>query len=113
MISLIVGNFIKALDPSDDSPESQYLFTKHDLFKLNELTGYGVACSGDGMVGVYKLEMKFNKTTSFVTKLKLGYRDRSLAASLIDFTLRKEYRTSNRINRFQDRINRFQTHTHN
>ena len=39
------------------------------------------------MVGVYKLEMKFGKTTSFVTKLELGSCDKLLAASLIDFTL--------------------------
>lgn len=83
MITLVIGNFIKAVNP----PIYQSLFTKHDLFKLNEFTGYGVACSGDGTVGVYKLEMKFGKVTSFVTKLELGCRNRLLAVNLIDFTL--------------------------
>jgi len=83
MITLVIGNFIKAVNP----PINPSLFTKHDLFKLKEFTGYGVACSGDGMVGIYKLEMKFGNVTSFVTKLKLGCRDRPLAASLIDFAL--------------------------
>ena len=40
------------------------------------------------MIGVYKLEMKFGDVTSFVTKLEIGYRDRLLAAKLIDHTLR-------------------------
>lgn len=86
MITLVIGNFIKAVNPRKSQPVNQSLFTKHDLFKLNEFTGYGVACSGDGMVGTYRLEMKFGKVTSFVTKLELGCRDRLLAASLIDFT---------------------------
>ena len=91
MLIVTVGNFIKALDPLDDTHESQY--EKRDIFELNQLTGYGVVCSSDGMVGAYKLEMEFNKSMSFVTKLKLGFRDRPLAASLIDFTLQYYLKT--------------------
>ena len=59
------------------------------VVKLERLAGYGVACSGGGMVGAYKLEnlMKFGEITSFVTKIQLGYRDRLQAAGLIDFIL--------------------------
>ena len=46
-----------------------------------------MACSGDGMVGAYKLEIKFGENTSFVTKIQLGYRDRLQAAGLIEFIL--------------------------
>ena len=63
-------------------------FTKRDLFQLNQFTGYGLACGGDGTVGMYKLEMKFDdEITSFVTKLNLATFDRLLAANVIDFAL--------------------------
>lgn len=100
MITVIIGNFIKAVNPPKSQPVNQSLFTKHDLFKLNEFTGYGVACSGDGMVGIYKAEIKFGKVTSFVTKLELGCRNRLLAASLIDFTL--QYYSARLMDKQQD-----------
>ena len=88
MISLIVTNFIKTIERSAIYPDRQNVFTKDDIFKIKEFTGYGVACSGDGIVGVYKLEFKFNKFTSFVTKLPLGCRDRLVSANLMDFTIK-------------------------
>ena len=72
---------MEAIDPDSDNQ-----FTKDDLLEIDELTGYGVACSRDGMIGVYKLEMKFGDVASFVTKLEIGYRDKLLAARLIDYT---------------------------
>lgn len=43
--------------------------TKQDLFGHKLLTGYGIACTGNGMVRMYKLEMKFqNGETKFITK---------------------------------------------
>ena len=74
MISLMVTNFIKTIQQSAIYPHSQNMFRKDDIFKIKEFTGYGVACSGDGMVGVYKLE--------------LGYRDRLVSASMMDFTIK-------------------------
>ena len=54
------------------APKKHKSFTKRDLFQLNEFTGYGLTCGGDGMVGMYKLEMNFDdEVTSFVTKLVL------------------------------------------
>ena len=82
MVVLAIANFMEAIKPSAKS------FTKADLLKLEQLTGYGMACSGDGMVGAYKLEMKFGEYTAFVTKIQLGYRDRIQAAGLMDFILR-------------------------
>ena len=86
MITRVIERFITSVDPPEGQSVNQ-LFTKDDLFKLKEFIGYGVACAGDGMVGVYKLEMKLGKPTLFITKLKLGSRERLLAAGLIDFTL--------------------------
>lgn len=84
MVALAVGNFMAAIKPQSQSEKQ---FIKDDLLKLKQLTGYGVACSGDGMVGAYKLEMEFQKITSIVTKIELGYRERLNASGLIDFTL--------------------------
>lgn len=88
MISLMVTNFIKTIKQSAIHPHSQNVFTKDDIFKIKEFVGYGMACSGDGMVGVYKLEYKFGKYTSFVTKLELGRRDRIVSANLMDYTIK-------------------------
>ena len=67
--------------------ESLKLFTKQQLLELVQFTGYGMACGGDGIVGVFKLEMNINTgETTFVTKIPLGYRDRLQAARLMDFT---------------------------
>ena len=65
------------------------LYTKKlDLLALSQLSVYGIGCSGSGILGVYKLEMDLKKReTRFVTKLKIGYRDRIQAAALMDFTL--------------------------
>ena len=77
MISLAVFNFMVAVDPYADICNRS---TKQDLLQIDELTGYGVACAGDGLIGVYKLEMKFGNVTSLITKLEIGHRDRLLAA---------------------------------
>ena len=67
-----------------------YLYTKkRDLLALSQLSGYGIACSGSGILGVYKLEMDLNTSeTKFVTKLKIGHHDRTQAVALMDFILR-------------------------
>ena len=81
-IVLVVDNFKKTIvAPINKS------FTKRDLFQLNEFTGYGCACGGDGAVGMYKLEMNFDEVTSFVTKLKMARFERLLPANVIDLAL--------------------------
>lgn len=67
--------------------ETLQSFTKKELLALKQLTGYGMACSGDGIFGAYKLKMGFDKATTFITKIELGPRERLQAASLMDFTL--------------------------
>ena len=62
-------------------------FTKEEILGLKQLLGYGMACCGDGNIGVYKLEMRFDQRTMFVTKIELGARERLRAAALMDFTL--------------------------
>ena len=85
---MMVTNFIKTIKQSAINPNRQDVFTKDDIFKIKEFAGYGVACSGDGNVGFYKLEFKFNECTSFKTKLPLGCRDRLVSANLMDFAIK-------------------------
>ena len=51
------------------------------------LIGYGVTCTGCEIVGVYKVEMEFNRCTRFITKVEIGSRDRIPAAKIIDLGL--------------------------
>ena len=83
MVILTVTNFMNAICPDQSSTK----MSKTDLLRIKQVTGYGMACSGDGMVGAYKVEMKFDEITSFITKLELGSRERLKAAELMDFIL--------------------------
>ena len=63
--------------------------TKESLIKLEKLVGYGMACSGNGVTGAFKVEIPLIEgNTKFITKLKLGARDRMKAASLMDYILK-------------------------
>ena len=73
MIRRVVENFMAAQS-----------FTKNDLLNVKQLSGYGITCSGHGMFGAYKVEMKFGEGTSFITKVGIGHRERLQ----IDFVLR-------------------------
>ena len=91
MIIVAVRNFLAAIES----------FTKEDLITMTHLTGYGIVCSGDGTLGVYKLQMVVGtdkrmdggieydteSLTTFVTKINIGVCERLLASRLIDFTL--------------------------
>ena len=69
--------------------ENLEMNTKDSLIKLEKLVGYGMACSGDGVTGTFKVEIPLIKgNTEFITKLKLGARDRMKAASLMDYILK-------------------------
>ena len=52
------------------------------------ILGYGIGCTGNGIIGVYKLVMSFDKIVEFITKLDIGCRDSEVAASVMDFTLK-------------------------
>ena len=67
--------------------DSLPLCTKKDILELKQLVGYGMACGGDGTIGVYKLQMRFGQSTVIETKIELGARERLTAAALMDFTL--------------------------
>ena len=62
-------------------------FMKDELIGLKVLTGYGVACIGDGSVAAYKLEITFNGAMSIINKLPASTHDRPKAARLIDRVL--------------------------
>jgi len=80
MINVTVNNFV--LSFKDTSMTKQY------LIGLKQLTGYGIACTGDGIFGVFKLEMDLiSGSISFITKVKLGSHDKIKAVALMDFTL--------------------------
>ena len=78
MIVVVVRRFIDAIES----------FDKTKLLNLELLTGYGMACAGDGTVGVYKLEIDMtNSEIKFITKLEIGTRPRVQAAALMDYSL--------------------------
>ena len=77
MIVGTVNKFVKSLKR----------FTIKDLVALEQLSGFGMACCGDGTFGVYKLEMVFGHSTVIVAKVELGARERLTTAALMDFTL--------------------------
>ena len=70
-----------------NSIEAISIFTKQNILDVEKLTGYGIACTGSGIIGVYKLEMEFNKSTRFVTKVEIDTRTRIPAAIIIDYGL--------------------------
>lgn len=67
--------------------EAISVFTEQNILEVEKLIGYGIACTGNGIFGVYKLEMKFNECTRFVTKVEIGNRDRLPVAVIIDLGL--------------------------
>ena len=78
MIVISVANFMKSLK----------FFSKNDPLELKKIIAYGMACGGEGVVGVYKSEMDvIGGKTTFFCKLKLGSRERLTAAALMDYTL--------------------------
>ena len=82
MILLVIEKFMQSLRFN----------TKENLLQLKRLVGYGMACSGDGVIGTFKLEIDLignQNCTRFVTKVKLGPRDRLKAASLMDYIFDK------------------------
>ena len=66
---------------------ARFRITKLQLLDLAQLSGYGIACSGDRISGVFKLEIDMNKgQTRFVAKFPLGCRERLKSVGLMDFT---------------------------
>ena len=78
MIVVVVRRFISTVES----------FDKTKLLNLKELNGYGMACAGDGTVGVYKLEIDMTDSKiTFVTKLDIGRHQILRAAEIIDYSL--------------------------
>ena len=82
MIVVVVRRFISAVQS----------FDKTKLLNLKELTGYGMACAGDGTVGVYKLEIDLTESSltdpiKFITKLEIGRHQLLRAAELMDYSV--------------------------
>jgi len=62
------------------------LFTERDISLFSKISGYGIGCTADGILGVYKLEIEFGKKNQLC--YESGPRDRLKAAALIDYTLK-------------------------
>ena len=62
-------------------------YSEAAIEEVNELTGYGIAYTGMGHIGFYKLLMKFGEQMKFVTKIELNQRPRPSAACFVDYTL--------------------------
>ncbi|XP_065914961.1 uncharacterized protein [Dysidea avara] len=77
MVVATVSKFVNAL-PS---------FNENSILKLDEITGYGVAYTGAGVVAFYKLELKFGKQTNIITKVKMLQRPKHYAAAIMDYIL--------------------------
>lgn len=82
MIVITVGKFV-------DSISSKILqMTKKDLLEVKQLNAYGIACTGSGKVGMYKLQMNMIKgETKFIKKLSIGNHGQLNAAIIMDYGL--------------------------
>ena len=63
------------------------LFTEQDISLFSKISGYGIGCIADGILGVYKLEIEFGKKKPVMWQ-KLRPHDRLKAAAIIDYTLK-------------------------
>ena len=86
MMLICVHRFVQSCDP-----ELGKCFSKEDLISIQQLTGYGIFCSGDGTIGAYKLEIAFNGKNTMIEKIKPTTYSRIRAAKLMDYML--EYYT--------------------
>jgi len=62
-------------------------FTDVELRALTSIEGYGIAYTGIGGIGCFKLIIKFGQDTEIITKLKLVQRPPHQAASKVDSLL--------------------------
>lgn len=73
-------------------------FTDTELRAFTSIEGYGIAYTGIGDVGCFKLIIKFGQDTKIITKLKLDQCPPQQAASrvdsLLDYYVNKMYKMS-------------------
>ena len=62
-------------------------YSEDFIVKVNKLSGYGIAYTGYGHFGFYKLTIRFGQPMEFVTKVPLKVHPRPEAASYVDFAL--------------------------
>jgi len=62
-------------------------FKKEDLISIQQLTGYGILCCGDGTIAAYKLEINFNVKNSIIQKIEPSTYNRVKAAKLMDYVI--------------------------
>lgn len=72
-----VDNFVSQMDAYDEAY----------IQGVEKVSGYGVALTGMGFVGFYKVLMKFGEPMKFITKVRLNQRPQLSAACLVDFSL--------------------------
>lgn len=63
------------------------VFNENDILTVDQIAGYGICYTGNGHVGFYKLEMRFNERTKIITKLAISHRSTVYAAVLVDYFL--------------------------
>ena len=78
MIMASVAKFLDTLQKYDET----------NIIVVDRIAGYGMAYTGFGDVGFFKLEMKFGEQTKIITKCQLKQRPQQYAAAaLMDYLL--------------------------
>ena len=78
--NMVVASVAKFIDKLEEYDEMS-------IVTIDRITGYGIAYTGFGDVGFFKLEMKFGEQTKVITKCELQQRPQQYAAALVDHLL--------------------------
>lgn len=77
---MVVASITKFID-------KMHKYDEKSLVTVDRKIGYGIAYTGFGDVGFFKLEMQFGKQTKVITKCELQQRPQQYAAALVDYLL--------------------------
>ena len=62
-------------------------FDEKGIVEVDTIIGYGMAYTGIGCIGFYKLKITFDDQTKIISKLELSQRPQQYAAALADSIL--------------------------
>ena len=62
-------------------------YDEMSIVTVDRITGYGIVYTGFGVVGFFKLEMKFGEQTKVIMKCELQQQPQQYAAALVDHLL--------------------------
>lgn len=74
-----ITTFVKRIQQND--------YNEATFQDIEQISGYGVAYTGAGHFGFYKMHIRFGEPVKFVTKIELKERSKVSAASCVDFSL--------------------------